>query len=98
MKARFKKVIHSEKLRAFIQRRRMNTIGLFMLTLLSLVLTILSALTGFPRTYILALVTVLLTLLSAVQILKLRSGFRTIRDFRGYRRRKKHIGSEQTES
>lgn len=97
MKSKIKKVLHSEKLREFLQRRRMNTIGLLVLTLLSLVLTILGALTSYSRTYILAFVTVLLTLLSAVQILKLRSGFRTIRDFRGYRRRRKRVGSEQTE-
>ena len=97
MKARIKKTLRTDKLREFIQRRRINTIGVFLLTLLSLVLTILGALFSFPRTYILAFVTVMLTLLSAVQIFKLRSGFRTIRDFRGFRRRKKHIGDEQAE-
>lgn len=97
MKSKIKKVLRSEKLRAFLQRRRINTIGLFVITLLSLVLTILGALTSYPRTYILAFVTVLLTLLTAVQVLKLRSGFRTMRDFRGYRRRRKRVGSEQTE-
>lgn len=97
MKARIKKTLRTDKLREFVQRRRINTIGVFLLTLLSLVLTILGALVSFPRAYILAFVTVMLTLLSAVQIFKLRSGFRTIRDFRGFRRRKKHIGSEQAE-
>ena len=97
MKARIKKTLRTDKLREFVQRRRINTIGVFLLTLLSLVLTILGALVSFPRTYILAFVTVMLTLLCAMQVLKLRKGFRTIRDFRGFRRRKKHIGSEQTE-
>ena len=97
MKAHIKKALRTDKLRAFIERRRINTIGLLVLTLFSLVLTILGALVSFPRTYILAFVTVMLVLLSAVQIFKLRSGFRTIRDFRGYRRRRKHVGSEQTE-
>ena len=97
MKARIKKTLRTDKLREFIQRRRINTIGVFMLTLLSLVLTIVGALVSFPRTYILAFVTVMLTLLCAMQVLKLRKGFRTIRDFRGSRRRRKHIGSEQAE-
>ena len=97
MKAHIKKSLRADKLREFIQRRRINTIGVFILTLLSLVLTIFGALVSFPRTYVLAFVTVMLTLLSALQIFKLRSGFRTIRDFRGSRRRRKHIGSEQTE-
>ena len=97
MKAHFKESLRTDKLREFIQRRRINTIGVFILTLFSLVLTILGALVSFPRTYILAFVTVMLVLLSAVQIIKLRSGFRTIRDFHGYRRRRKHVGREQAE-
>ena len=97
MKAHIKQALRTDKLRAFIERRRINTIGLLVLTLFSLVLTILGALVSFPRTYILAFVTVMLTLLCAMQVLKLRKGFRTIRDFRGFRRRKQRVGEEQTE-
>ena len=97
MKAHIKKALRTDKLRAFIERRRINTIGLLVLTLFSLVLTILGALVSVPRTYILAFVTVMLTLLCAMQVLKLRKGFRTIRDFRGFRRRKRRIGEGQTE-
>ena len=66
MKAHIKKSLRADKLREFIQRRRINTIGVFILTLLSLVLTIFGALVSFPRTYVLAFVTVMLTLLSAL--------------------------------
>ena len=49
--------------------------------------TLLGILTGFSRTNILVFVTIMLLLLCAVQLYKLRHSFRTIRSFKGMRKR-----------
>ena len=83
------KGFNKERLRAFIQRRRINALGLLVITFLSAVITIYCAITGFKRTEILAVVTVLLVILCFVQEIKLRKGFRTIRSFKGSRKKNK---------
>ena len=65
-KRHFSATINREKLREFVQRRRINAFGLLALTVLSVVITLLGVLTGFPRTNILAFVTIMLLLLCAV--------------------------------
>ncbi len=77
-----------EKLKAFVERRKINTFGLMAITAVSAVITLACALSGFARTDILALVTVALIVLCAVQLYKMRSSFRTIRSFKGSRKRK----------
>lgn len=83
------KGFNKERLRAFIQRRRINALGLLVLTFLSAIITILCALTGFARTNILAIVTLLLVVLCLIQEVKLRKSFRTIKSFKGSRKKKK---------
>ena len=84
-----KKRFNREKLRAFIQRRRINAVGLLVITLLSALVTVICAFNRFPRTDLLAVVTLLLVVLCFIQEMKLRSSFRTLRSFKGFHRRKK---------
>ena len=96
-KRHFSATINREKLREFVQRRRINAFGLLALTVLSVVITLLGVLTGFPRTNILAFVTIMLLLLCAVQVYKLRHSFRTIRSFKGMSKRRSDSDAAQTE-
>ena len=80
---------NGEKLKTFLYRRRSNTIGLMLITALSIALTLICAFIGFKRTNVLAGVCVLLGLLCAVQYLRVRRSYRTIHAFKGTRKRKK---------
>lgn len=82
------KGFNQERLRAFIQRRRINALGLLILTFMSAIMTIICALQGFSRTSILAVITVLLVVLCLIQEIKLRRSYRTIRSFKGSRKKK----------
>lgn len=82
------KGINKEKLRAFIMRRKINALGLLVITFMSAVITVICALQGFDKTDILAVVTVLLVLLCFIQEIKLRKSFRTIPKFKGSRKKR----------
>lgn len=82
--------IHREKLKAFILRRKINAAGLLSITAASAVITIICALIGYSRTDILLIVTVLLVALCFIQAIKMRKSFRTIRSFKGSRKKKPH--------
>ena len=86
--------INTEKLKAFLLKRKANTLGLFLMTFCALLVTLACALTGFPRTDILAFVCILMVLLCIVQLYRVRKAFRTIRSFKGIRR-KKRTGEEK---
>ena len=79
-----------ERLKAFLLRRRLNAFGLLSITALSALITLAGALCGFRRTDILAVITLLLVVLCFVQGYRMRSSFRTIRSFRGARKKKEH--------
>lgn len=81
-------------LKAFIQRRKTNALGLLVITVASALITLLCALAGFARTDILVIVTVLLVLLCIVQMIKNGRGFRTIRAKKGLRRKKRTAAEE----
>jgi len=83
------KKINKVKLRAFIQRRKINALGLLMITFMSAVTTIICAMRGFARTDILVMVTAALIVLCMIQEVKLRKGFRTIPSFKGARKKVK---------
>ena len=85
MKRRF----DHEKLRAFIFRKRANFFGLLAITVISAVATVVLALLHSKRTGILVVVTVLLALLCALQSYKMRSSYRTMPSFRGFRKKKR---------
>jgi len=88
--------LNREKLKAFMERRKINTFGLMVITAVSAVITLVCALFGFARTDILALVTIALIVLCIVQMYKMRSSFRTIRSFKGSRKRSKRKMKEET--
>ena len=80
--------INRERIKAFILRKKANFFGLLAITALSVIATLLAALFGFHRTEILAIVTVLLILLCLLQLYKMRSSYRTMPSFRGFRKKK----------
>lgn len=80
------KGINRKKLAAFIQRRKINALGLTVITAASAIITLLCALTGFRHTDVLALVTIALVALCLVQYFRNRKGFRTMHAFKGKRR------------
>lgn len=80
------KGINRKKLTAFIQRRKINALGLTVITAASAIITLLCALTGFRHTDVLALVTIALVALCLVQYFRNRKGFRTMHAFKGKRR------------
>ena len=82
------KALNKASLRAFVQRRKINALGLLVLTFMTAVITIVCALQGFPRTGTLAVITVLMVLLCGVQEIKLRRSYRTMKSFKGFRKKK----------
>ena len=82
------KFINKKSLRGFIQRRKINALGLIIITFFSAVTTTLCALRGFPRTDILAMVTAALIVLCLIQELKLKKSFRTLHAFKGHKKKK----------
>lgn len=81
--------INREKIKAFVLRKKANYLGLLAITGLSIIVTLLAGLARFHRTDILAVVSVLLVLLCLIQIVKMRSSYRTMPSFRGFRKKKK---------
>ena len=75
-------------LKAFIARRRSNALGLTIITAASALITLLCAMTGFKHTDVLVVVTILLLALCLIQALKYRKSFRTIKSFKGSRKKK----------
>ena len=84
------KAFNRKKLSAFIQRRKINALGLTVITGASAVITLLCALTDFKHTDVLVLVTSARVILCFVQYFRNRKGFRTMRRFKGLRRKSKN--------
>ena len=81
--------INRSRVKEFILRRKLNAFGLLTITVMSAVITIRCALTGFAHTDILVMVTILLVVLCFIQALKMRRSFRTIKKFKGSRKKTK---------
>ena len=80
-----------QRFKNFILRRKLNTLGLLVITLMSALITLACAFHGFLYTDILIFVTVLLVALCFVQSIKLKKSFRTIpQHFKASRRRHLH--------
>ena len=79
---------NKERLKAFIARRRINALGLSVITAASALITLYCAMTGFKRTEILVIVTIALIVLCLLQAFKNRKAFRTMKSFRGWRKKK----------
>ncbi|MGN0775091.1 MAG: hypothetical protein ACI4MM_00290 [Candidatus Ventricola sp.] len=89
-----KKKINKDVLKAFIQRKKINALGLIVITAISAVCTLLGAVTGFHRTDILAIITMIMVLLCLLQMIKNRRGFRTLRSSKTLRRKKREPKAE----
>lgn len=77
------------KFKEFLMRRKINAFTLLTLTVFSAVITFLCALAGFSRTDVLVGVTLGLIALCIMQAYKLRSSYRTMRMFRGTRKKRR---------
>lgn len=86
MAARFNK----EKLKSFILRRKLNSFGLMSLTVMSILVTLICALTGISskKLDLLVWVTIALIVLCFIQAFKMKRKFRTIHA-KSLRRKKK---------
>ena len=82
------KAFNRKKLAAFIQRRKINALGLTVLTAACVIITLICALTNFEHTDVLTLVSIAMVVLCLLQYFKNRKGFRTLHAFKGSR--KKH--------
>lgn len=80
------KGFNRKRLAAFIQRRKINALGLSVITAASAIITLICAMTGFAHTDMLALVTIAMVVLCLVQYFRNRRGFRTMHTFKGKRR------------
>ena len=78
------------RLKAFIARRKTNALGLTIITAASALITLICAIIGFKRTDVLTFVTVLLIALCLIQALKYKTAFRTMKSFRGSKKKKEH--------
>lgn len=81
--------INKERLKAFITRRKTNALGLTIITASSILITLYCTLTGFKRADILVLVTIALVALCLLQFFKTRKFFRTMKSFKGWRKKSK---------
>ena len=81
---------NKEKFKAFLIRRRTNSFGLFVITLTSALITLICGLRGISakKLDILIWVTVALIVLCFIQAFKMRKSFKTIRAFKGHRKKK----------
>lgn len=82
--------LNRERLKAFFFRRRINFMTLLVITFLSIAVTLFCRMTGFipGRIVILEIVSLLLIVLCIVQAYRMRRSFRTMRNFKGRRKKK----------
>lgn len=83
------KKFNKKTLTAFIQRKKMNALGLTVITAASVVITLICALSGFRHTDILVIVTIAMVILCLIQYIRTRRGFRTLHQFKGSAKKKK---------
>lgn len=82
------KLFKKDRLRAFIQRRKVNALSLLIITFVCSVITVLCALRGHAHTDVLTIVTILLIVLCLIQEFKLRKSYRTMKSFKGPAKKK----------
>ena len=87
-----------KRLSAFIARRKINALGLTVLTAASAIITLICAMIGFTHTDVLALVTIAMVVLCLVQYFRSRKGFRTMRAFKGKRRSQRPVAASTSEN
>lgn len=85
-----------QRFKNFILRRKLNTLGLLVITVMSALITLACAIRGFAYTDILLIVTVLLVVLCFVQSVKLKKSFRTLpQHFKSAHRLHTHAARER---
>ena len=77
------KIFNRKKFTAFIQRRRINALGLTVITAASVIISLICAMIDFEHTDILILASIAMVALCLLQYYKNRKGFRTMRSFKG---------------
>ena len=82
------KFFNRKKLAAFIQRRKLNALGLTVITAASVIISLICAMTGFKHTDVLVLASIALVVLCLLQYFKNRKGFRTMHAFKVVRKKK----------
>lgn len=82
--------INRKKWKEFFFRRKINMTTLLVITLMSILITGICLMTGFlpERVVLLELVTAALIVLSIVQTYRMKSSFRTMKDFKGKRKKR----------
>ena len=82
--------INRSKWKEFFFRRKINMTTLLVITLMSVVITGICLIAGFlpERITLLELVTAALIVLSIVQTYRMKSSFRTMKDFKGKRKKR----------
>ena len=81
--------LNKQVVKSFISRRKTNALGLSLITAASVIITLICAMTNFAHTDVIALVTIAFVILCLVQSIKMRKAFRTIRKFKGWRKKSK---------
>ena len=82
------KFFNRKKLAAFLQRRRINALGLTVITAASVIISLICAMTNFEHTDILILVSIAMVVLCLLQYFKNRRGFRTMHAFKVVKKKK----------
>ena len=82
------KFFHRKKLTAFLQRRRINALGLTVITAASVIISLICVMTNFAHTDILILVSIVMVVLCLLQYFKNRKGFRTMHAFKVSKKKK----------
>ena len=80
--------VNRKRFKEFMLRRKLNAFGLLSVTVISLVITLICAVTHFKRTDVLIIVSFLLVLLCLIQWIKMRRSFRTLKSSKGFRRKR----------
>ena len=86
---------NKEKFKAFLIRRRTNAFGLFVITLMSALVTLICGLRGIAAKKLDLLIWVTLSLIALcfIQAFKMRKSFKTIHAFKGHRKKKSNAES-----
>ena len=82
------KFFNRKKLTAFLQRRRINALGLTVITAASVIISLICAMINFEHTDILILVSIAMVVLCLLQYFKNRKGFRTMHAFKVSKKKK----------
>jgi len=87
------KMLNKTRLKAFLSRRKSNSLGLIIITGASALITLICALTNYKRTEVLVFVTVFLIILCLIQAYKNKKAFRTMKSSKSFHKKKSSSNS-----